>query len=161
MHLLKRFAVTIVGFALLVIGALLMVLPGPGILLIVAGFAVLATEYVWARRLLRKARQQATKVQEAAVASPVRTAGSVAFALVLVAIGVAMLLVDDVPWPILDSILDRVWGTFTGAVLIATGLILLTTTYITARTAKGQETTYTPDPQQRPGGATRYDYRTK
>ena len=50
MPLVKRFAATLVGSALLVLGAAMMVLPGPGILVIVAGLAVLATEYVWAQR---------------------------------------------------------------------------------------------------------------
>ena len=71
MHMFKRFAVTILGAALLVLGAAMMVLPGPGILVIVGGLALLATEYVWARRMLTTAQAQAEKVQEAAVASPV------------------------------------------------------------------------------------------
>ena len=62
----KRFAVTILGGALLLLGLAMMVLPGPGILVIVAGLAVLATEYVWAQRLLKRAKSQAEKVQEAA-----------------------------------------------------------------------------------------------
>jgi len=45
----------------------MMVTPGPGLLLIIAGLAVLGTEYVWAQRLLNVARargQQAlTKVR--------------------------------------------------------------------------------------------------
>jgi hypothetical protein len=154
MHMLKRFAVTIVGVALLAVGLAMMVLPGPGILLIVAGLAVLATEYVWARTLLVKARKQAEAVQEAAVASPVRTAGSVVFALGLAAVGVLMLVVDDVAWPVLESTLDKVWGPVTGGILIVTGLVLLTTTVLTVRAAKGQPTTYTDN--RRTGGASVY-----
>ena len=45
----KRIAVTIAGFALLLVGVALLVLPGPGWLLIFAGLAILSTEYVWAR----------------------------------------------------------------------------------------------------------------
>lgn len=98
MHLLKKFAVTIVGAALLAVGLAMMVLPGPGIVVIVAGLAVLATEYVWARSLLDKAKTQAEKAQEAAVASRARTAATVAFGLVMVGLGVAMLPIDlDVP----------------------------------------------------------------
>lgn len=41
MQVAKRFAVTIVGVALLALGVAMMVLPGPGILVIVAGLAVL------------------------------------------------------------------------------------------------------------------------
>lgn len=76
----KRFLMTIVGFGLLGLGALMVVLPGPGLLFVVAGLVVLATEYVWARRLLVRARKEAKRVQDAAVASRLRTAGSAAFA---------------------------------------------------------------------------------
>lgn len=156
MRLLKRFAVTIAGVALLVFGAALMVLPGPGILGIVAGLAVLATEYAWAQRLLLRARTKAEEVQRAAVSSPLRTAGSALFALGMVALGIAMLVVDDLAWPALDATVDSVWGPVTGSVLIATGLILITTTYLTLRSARSGAT---PDPSPEPadsGGATRY-----
>jgi hypothetical protein len=36
----------------------MLVLPGPGVLVIIAGLAILATEYVWAQRLLRIARER-------------------------------------------------------------------------------------------------------
>ena len=158
MRLVRRFAVTIVGVALLVVGAALMVLPGPGILLIVAGLAVLATEYVWAHHLLVRAREQAGKAQQAAVASPVRTGGSVLFALATLGLGVVMLVVDDMAWPVLDSLLDRLWGPVTGAVVVVTSLILLTTTYLTIRSGKGEATTYTEHTGDGPG-ATRLDAR--
>lgn len=147
MHLLKKSAVTILGIALLAVGLAMMVLPGPGILVIVAGLAVLATEYVWARSLLDKARTQAEKAQEAAVASRVRTAATVLFALGMIGLAVAMLVADlDVPF----------WSGITGSVLIVTALILLTTTYLTIRSARGEDTTYTGDHFSRPGpGATR------
>ena len=135
MALLKRFAVTLVGAALLVLGAAMMVLPGPGILVVVAGLAVLATEYVWAQRLLKRARTQAEKVQEAAVASPLRTAATVLFGLVLLGLGLAMVFVRDVDLPF--------WSAVTGGILAVTALILLTTTYLTYRAAKGEATTHT------------------
>jgi hypothetical protein len=154
MQLFKRFAVTIAGAALLAVGLAMMVLPGPGILLIVGGLAVLATEYVWARTLLVKARKQAEAVQEAAVSSPLRTTGSLVFAAGLVAVGVLMLVVDDVAWPVVESLLDKLWGPVTGAVLVVTGLILVTTTVLTLRAAKGQATTYTDT--RRTGGSSVY-----
>jgi uncharacterized protein (TIGR02611 family) len=46
----KRAAITIVGFTLILIGIVLIPLPGPGWLIIFAGLAVLASEYVWAER---------------------------------------------------------------------------------------------------------------
>jgi len=155
-ELLKRSAVTVAGIALLAIGVALMVLPGPGLLLIVAGLAVLATEYAWAHRLLKRAKVQAAAAQQAAVASPVRTAGSVLFALGMAAIGIAMLVIEDVAWPALNSLLDGIWSVTTGSILIITSCILLAMTYITIRTAKGETTTYTA-PRRGAGGAYRLE----
>ena len=59
----KRVGVTIAGFALILVGAALLVLPGPGWLLIFAGLAVLGTEYVWAQRLLNAAKQKAERAK--------------------------------------------------------------------------------------------------
>lgn len=53
-----RIGVTLVGAAVVVIGVALLALPGPGWLIIFGGLGVLATEYEWARRLLRFARAQ-------------------------------------------------------------------------------------------------------
>ena len=152
MHLLRQLAVTLVGVALLVVGAALMVLPGPGILLIVAGLAVLATEYVWAQTLLRRAKRQAQEVQRAAVASPVRTATSVMFAVALGVCGVLMIAVDDVRWPVLDNRLDSLWGPVTGTVLVVGAVVLVTTTVLTVRFARGNPTTHT-HPVRRAGSS--------
>ncbi|MGH2759593.1 MAG: PGPGW domain-containing protein [Actinomycetota bacterium] len=56
----KRIAVSIVGFALVAIGLVLLVLPGPGILVVLAGLAVLATQYAWARRALDEVKKRAS-----------------------------------------------------------------------------------------------------
>ncbi|WP_375483680.1 TIGR02611 family protein [uncultured Jatrophihabitans sp.] len=53
-----RIAVTAVGVVVVLGGIVLVPLPGPGWLIIFAGLGVLATEYEWARRLLRFARDQ-------------------------------------------------------------------------------------------------------
>ncbi|MFA5890310.1 MAG: PGPGW domain-containing protein [Actinomycetota bacterium] len=58
----KRVVVTIVGAVLLVAGLVMIVTPGPGMLLVVAGLAVLGTEYLWARRFLARAKQQTAKI---------------------------------------------------------------------------------------------------
>jgi uncharacterized protein (TIGR02611 family) len=61
----KRIAVTVVGFAVLIIGVLGLVLPIlPGWALIFVGLGILATEYLWARRLLKKARDLATAAKD-------------------------------------------------------------------------------------------------
>jgi hypothetical protein len=60
----KRVAVTIAGFLVIAAGAALLVLPGPGLLVIIAGLAILATEYVWAQRLLKVAKEKATQAKD-------------------------------------------------------------------------------------------------
>ncbi|MEX0833486.1 MAG: PGPGW domain-containing protein [Actinomycetota bacterium] len=61
----KRIAVTIAGFAVLLAGIAMLVLPGPGWVAIFAGLAILATEYVWARRLLNFAKKKVGEAKDA------------------------------------------------------------------------------------------------
>ncbi|MDP9395185.1 MAG: PGPGW domain-containing protein [Actinomycetota bacterium] len=153
--MLRRIGVTVLGGLLCVAGVILMPLPGPGFLLFVAALGVLATEYAWARRLLVIARQQAEAAQRAAVASPIRTAGSVLFALGLIVVGVLTWVVDDVPWPVLDDLLDRFWSPVSGTILALSGVVLLVTTYISLRAARGQarDGAAPHGPETGPGGA--------
>ena len=137
--LIKRSAVTVVGVGLLLGGAALMVLPGPGILLVVAGLAVLATEYVWAQRFLHHAKSKAAVAQEQALANKWRTAATYLFALGMIALGVTMLIVDDVQWPLYDSIADSFWTPVVGSVVIVTSLILITTTTLTLLSARRKD----------------------
>ncbi len=60
----KRVAVTIAGFLVLLAGVAMLVLPGPGIVVIIAGLAILATEYVWAQRLLKIAKEKANQAKD-------------------------------------------------------------------------------------------------
>lgn len=55
---IRRIIVGIVGFTILIIGILLLVLPGPAFIVIPIGLAILATEFLWARRLLQKVRDR-------------------------------------------------------------------------------------------------------
>jgi uncharacterized protein (TIGR02611 family) len=72
LRMLARFArrgvVFIVGVALLVAGAAMLVLPGPGIAVILLGLVVLAKEFSWARRALDWARQRAIQLKDQAQA---------------------------------------------------------------------------------------------
>jgi hypothetical protein len=61
----KRVGVTIAGFVVVLAGVAMLVLPGPGIIVIIAGLAILATEYVWAQRLLRMAKEKANHAKDA------------------------------------------------------------------------------------------------
>jgi tellurite resistance protein TerC len=58
----RRVIVSVVGATVLLIGIALLVLPGPAFVVIPVGLAILATEYAWARRWLKKVRQIASDV---------------------------------------------------------------------------------------------------
>jgi uncharacterized protein (TIGR02611 family) len=53
-----RVVVLVVGLALVAAGLVMLVTPGPGIAAVLAGLALLATEFAWARRLLAYARRR-------------------------------------------------------------------------------------------------------
>lgn len=55
-HGAKRVVVFVIGASVLLLGVLLLVLPGPGLLFIFFGLTLLATEFVWARSWLRRLR---------------------------------------------------------------------------------------------------------
>jgi uncharacterized protein (TIGR02611 family) len=54
----RRLVIAVLGFTVLLIGVAMIVTPGPSILVIVLGLAILATEFIWARRLLNQIRGQ-------------------------------------------------------------------------------------------------------
>jgi tellurite resistance protein TerC len=60
--IVKRVIVSVVGATVLLIGVALLILPGPAFIVIPVGLAILATEYAWARRWLRKVRRMASDV---------------------------------------------------------------------------------------------------
>lgn len=62
----KRIVVFVVGVALILVGLAMFVLPGPGIVVVFLGFAVLATEFVWAEVALDKAKRTAGQVGDVA-----------------------------------------------------------------------------------------------
>jgi uncharacterized protein (TIGR02611 family) len=57
--------VLVMGGTVVLVGIIMIVTPGPAIIVIPAGLAILATEFVWARKLLNKMKQQAARVSSA------------------------------------------------------------------------------------------------
>ena len=57
--LAKRIVIGIVGGSVLVVGVLMIVLPGPALLVIPVGLGILGLEFAWARSWLRKAKTKA------------------------------------------------------------------------------------------------------
>ncbi len=60
----KRLIKIVIGFTLLLAGVVLLLTPGPGALTIIAGLALLAAEFLWARRLLERLKAHAVKIRE-------------------------------------------------------------------------------------------------
>lgn len=60
---LRKFLVGIVGGSVIVIGLVMIVLPGPAIIVVPLGFAILATEFAWARRVWRRGKLLVARVR--------------------------------------------------------------------------------------------------
>lgn len=60
----KRVVIFVVGFTVVLIGLALTVLPGPAIIVIPLGLAILATEFAWAKFWLRKYKDTSTSIWE-------------------------------------------------------------------------------------------------
>lgn len=61
-QLARRIVVAVIGGTILLIGVVMVVLPGPAILVIPIGLGVLGLEFAFARHWLRKLRTTATSV---------------------------------------------------------------------------------------------------
>ncbi|HLA71342.1 MAG TPA: PGPGW domain-containing protein [Steroidobacteraceae bacterium] len=57
--LAKRIVIGIVGGSVLVVGVLMIVLPGPALVVIPVGLGILSLEFAWARIWLKKAKTKA------------------------------------------------------------------------------------------------------
>ncbi len=60
---LRRCVIGLIGSTVVLIGIAMIVLPGPAVVVIPAGLAILATEFIWARRALRRCKGAAAKVR--------------------------------------------------------------------------------------------------
>lgn len=58
---MKKVLIAIGGGSLLMVGLVLLVLPGPGVLFLLAGMALLATEFRWARGMFRSMKRRLAK----------------------------------------------------------------------------------------------------
>lgn len=112
----KRVTIALVGAVVLLVGIALLVLPGPGLLLILAGLVILASEFPALERHVDPVRERAMKAAEDSVSSPLRIAGSVLAGLGLIAVGVVAGL-RVFPWLPFPG-----WGT--GSSLILSAIVL-------------------------------------
>ena len=120
----KRVAIEGAGWILVVVGIAALVLPGPGLLALFAGVALLATQYEWAERRLEPVKQKALSTATDSVKTWPRIILSAVGAAWLVGLGVLWGLRPEAPswWPVADRWwLMGGWGT--GGTLIASGIL--------------------------------------
>lgn len=138
LRLARRVVVTVVGVAILALGVVLLVAPGPGFLVLALGLFTLGLEYEWARRRLVSVRRKVEDLADAAVARPWSTAGSILAALGLVGAGIAVGVVETLPAS----------GWWTGGSLIAGGLIALATIVVSLVQARRTRKLILPAPRR-------------
>ncbi|MGI8437678.1 MAG: PGPGW domain-containing protein [Chthoniobacterales bacterium] len=56
MPVTRRLVYSVLGVTVLLIGIAMIVLPGPAVIVIPVGLAILASEYAWARRFIRRGK---------------------------------------------------------------------------------------------------------
>ena len=93
--LVVRVAVALAGFATLVAGLVLLVLPGPGIPLLVVGLGLLALEFRWAEAALERALRHGGRVTPRKRSHRVAAGGA---ALAAAAASAALALLYGLPW---------------------------------------------------------------
>ena len=62
LRIARKVMIAVLSMTVLALGVVLIVLPGPAIVVIPLGLAILATEFLWARRLLRQFRNGANRL---------------------------------------------------------------------------------------------------
>ena len=124
--LAKRLVCGIGGGLLLILGVVLLVLPGPGLLLVLGGLIVLANAFPSVQRFVAPVERRAVQAAEESVSSPLRIVFSAGTGVVLIAAGVVWGLKPDLP----------LGGWATGSGLILSGIILLVLLVMSYRRVK-------------------------
>ncbi len=65
--LITKLVLTVGGIAVFLCGCVMLVLPGPGLVVMVAGLGLLAAEWEWARRLVHAVGTRVTRIRQALV----------------------------------------------------------------------------------------------
>ncbi len=122
----RRVGIEVLGWALVLGGIAALVLPGPGLLMLFGGLAVLSQQYEWAERRLEPVKKRALHGAAESVATWPRIALSVGGAVVLLLCGVLWTWGPAEPgwWPLAE----RWWlpgGLATGITQLASGVVAL------------------------------------
>ncbi|GAA1450988.1 hypothetical protein GCM10009641_84580 [Mycobacterium cookii] len=122
----KRIGLEILGWVLLLLGVAAIFLPGPGLLGIFAGLALLSQQYDWAERRVEPVRIRALLGAAEGVETWPRIVASCLGAVVLAACGVLWIITPPAPgwWPVSET-----WwlpgGIWTGITQVASAFIAI------------------------------------
>jgi hypothetical protein len=122
----KRVVLEVLGWTLLVVGIAALVLPGPGLLAMFAGLALLSQQYEWAERRVEPVRLRALRGAADSVETWPRIVLTCLGIAVLTGCGVAWILQPAAPpwWPLEES-----WwlpgGLWTGVTQVGSAAIAL------------------------------------
>jgi uncharacterized protein (TIGR02611 family) len=94
---LYRLVFAVAGFTVLVIGVAMLVLPGPGLVVIVIGLTILALEFAWAERMLE---QMIDRMERARQVTKEATRWQKVFGGLAVAAGLGAVLVAALYWDV-------------------------------------------------------------
>jgi uncharacterized protein (TIGR02611 family) len=143
MRAIKRFVVGAVGFLVVALGIVLMPLPGPGLLIVLAGVLILATQFDWAKRRVDQVKTVALRSAADSVKTWPRIIGSTLGVIWLVGLGIVWGIRPHAPgwWPVDDKWwLYKSWGP--GATLIFSGVVaggVLVYSFVNFREIKDQQ----------------------
>jgi Putative transmembrane protein (PGPGW) len=117
----KKVAVTVVGWVLVLAGVVLIAIPGPGLLIMLSGLVVLASEYTWAQRFVDPVRVRALRAAEESVASGWRIVATLLGGVWLAALGVLWWMDPQIPriWVLGPRLPLGGWPTGSGLILSA------------------------------------------
>ena len=123
---LKRLALETLGWLLVAAGLAAIFLPGPGLLMLFGGLAILSQQYEWAERRMRPVEVAAKRAASEGVQTRLRIALSLVGVVWLWGTGVVWIVRPPAPawWPLAES-----WwllgGQATGVSLVISGFIAL------------------------------------
>jgi uncharacterized protein (TIGR02611 family) len=108
LHLSWQVGVFVIGLAVVVVGIVMLPLPGPGWVVIFGGMAIWATEFVWAQLVLRWTKRKVTEAAQRALDPAVRRRNivltSIGLVIVIALVGVYVWKFGVVmPWKIKDQ----------------------------------------------------------
>ncbi|MBM4145847.1 MAG: hypothetical protein FJ240_06185 [Nitrospira sp.] len=60
----KKLIISVIGFIVLLTGLAMIVLPGPAVVVIPIGLGILASEFIWAKKILKRVKSNASNMKE-------------------------------------------------------------------------------------------------